>query len=57
MLAYNFFTRGNRLVLSRLDAFAHELFTFLTTGAQLVTRRQRPRAAPKPAAPVRAAVA
>ena len=37
VLAYNFFTRGNRLLLSRLDAFAYELFTFLTTGEQLVT--------------------
>ena len=37
VLAYNFFTRGNRLLLARLDAFAYELFTFLTTGEQLVT--------------------
>jgi len=37
VLAYNFFTRGNRLFLSRLDAFAYELFTFLTTGEQMVT--------------------
>jgi len=37
VLAYNFFTRGNRMLLARLDAFAYELFTFLTTGEQLVT--------------------
>lgn len=37
VLAYNFFTRGNRLLLSRLDAFAYELFTFLSTGEQMVT--------------------
>ncbi len=37
VLAYNFFTRGNRLLLSRLDAFAYELFTFLSTGEPMVT--------------------
>jgi len=34
VLAYNFFVRGNRVYLGRLDAFAHDLFTFLTTGQQ-----------------------
>ncbi len=34
VLAYNAFVRSNRLVLARLDAFAHDLFSFLTTGAQ-----------------------
>jgi len=33
VLAYNAFTRSNRMVLSKLDAFAHDLFAFLTTGA------------------------
>ena len=33
VLAYNAFVRSNRLVLARLDAFAHDLFAFLTTGA------------------------
>lgn len=32
VLAYNFFTRTNRLVLSELDGFAHDLFTFMSTG-------------------------
>jgi biopolymer transport protein ExbB len=57
VLAYNFFTRGNRLLLSRLDAFAYELFTFLTTGEQLVLEGNVRALAPKPAAPVRAAAA
>ncbi|HEY4375203.1 MAG TPA: MotA/TolQ/ExbB proton channel family protein [Burkholderiales bacterium] len=33
VLAYNAFTRSNRLVLARLDAYAHDLFAFLTTGS------------------------
>jgi len=32
VLAYNTLVRANRVVLGRLDAFAHELFVFLTTG-------------------------
>ena len=32
VLAYNALVRSNRLVLARLDAFAHDLFAFLTTG-------------------------
>jgi biopolymer transport protein ExbB len=32
VLAYNACVRSNRLVLARLDAFAHDLFAFLTTG-------------------------
>jgi len=32
VLAYNAFVRINRVYLARLDAFAHDLFTFLTTG-------------------------
>jgi len=39
VLAYNFFVRGNRVYLGRLDAFAHDLFTFLTTGQQQVNGR------------------
>ncbi|WP_237173806.1 MotA/TolQ/ExbB proton channel family protein [Paracandidimonas lactea] len=34
VLAYNAFVRGNRVYLARLDAFAHDLFTFLSTGQQ-----------------------
>jgi len=36
VLAYNAFVRNNRVYLSRLDAFAHDLFAFLTTGQQVV---------------------
>jgi len=32
VLAYNGFVRSNRVTLARLDAFAHDLFTFLSTG-------------------------
>lgn len=35
VLAYNFFTRTNRVVLSELDGFAHDLFTFMSTGTRL----------------------
>ena len=33
VLAYNGFVRANRLVLARLDAFAHDLYAILTTGS------------------------
>ena len=33
VLAYNTFVRSNRVVLAKLDAFAYDLFAFLTTGA------------------------
>ena len=35
VVAYNSFTRANRVTLSRLDAFAHDLFATLTTGTQV----------------------
>ena len=35
VLAYNAFVRANRVYLAQLDAFAHDLFTFLTTGQQV----------------------
>jgi biopolymer transport protein ExbB len=35
VLAYNAFTRANRMVLSELDGFAHDLHAFLSTGAKL----------------------
>lgn len=35
VLAYNGFVRSNRVYLARLDAFAHDLFTFLSTGQQV----------------------
>lgn len=37
VLAYNAFTRGNRILLAELDAFAHDLHAFLTTGARMPT--------------------
>lgn len=36
VLAYNFFTRVNRVVLAELDGFAHDLFTFMSTGTRMV---------------------
>jgi biopolymer transport protein ExbB len=35
VLAYNAFVRSNRLVLSRLDAYAHDLYAMLTTGSSI----------------------
>ncbi|GAA5171581.1 MotA/TolQ/ExbB proton channel family protein [Viridibacterium curvum] len=35
VVAYNAFTRANRVTLARLDAFAHDLFAYLTTGGQV----------------------
>jgi len=35
VLAYNGFVRSNRVYLADLDAFAHDLFTFLSTGQQV----------------------
>jgi biopolymer transport protein ExbB len=34
VIGYNAFTRANRVTMSRLDAFAHDLFSYLTTGSQ-----------------------
>jgi biopolymer transport protein ExbB len=49
VLAYNAFTRGNRVVLAELDGFAHDLHAFLITGAKLDSGGfERP--APKPVA-------
>lgn len=45
VLAYNAFVRTNRVYLSRLDAFAHDLFTFLTTGQQVSGKRTVTRSA------------
>ena len=38
VLAYNGFVRSNRVYLANLDAFAHDLFTFLSTGQQVNER-------------------
>ena len=35
VLAYNGMVRANRVVLAQLDAFAHDLFSLLTTGARV----------------------
>ena len=35
VLGYNFLVRSNRMTLARLDAFAHDLFAFLATGAKI----------------------
>lgn len=51
VLAYNFFTRSNRLVLAELDGFAHDLFVFMSTGlrAQTPERAANVTALPLPA--------
>lgn len=38
VLAYNFSVRRNRLVLARLDSFAHDLYALLTTGSPVAAR-------------------
>jgi biopolymer transport protein ExbB len=35
VLAYNAFVRSNRLVLAKLDAYAHDLYAVLTTGSSI----------------------
>jgi biopolymer transport protein ExbB len=35
VLAHNGFVRSNRLVLARLDAYAHDLYALLTTGSSI----------------------
>jgi biopolymer transport protein ExbB len=39
VLGYNAFTRVNRITLSELDAFAHDLHAHLTTGTRVRTTR------------------
>lgn len=41
VLAYNGFVRTNRVYLAGLDTFAHDLFTFLTTGQQVTEQSIR----------------
>ncbi len=67
VLAYNAIMRSNRVTLSRLDAFAYDLFAFVATGARLEeagsSATQEPgggpptRAAPTDRAPAPAGVA
>ena len=40
VMAYNWLTRSNRVWGARLDAFAFELFTFLSTGQTLKAASQ-----------------
>jgi outer membrane transport energization protein ExbB (TC 2.C.1.1.1) len=35
VLAYNFFNRAKRTLLTELDGFAHDLFAFMSTGLQV----------------------
>ena len=50
VLAYNAFTRHNRVMLAELDAFAHDVFTFMSTGhraedaTRTIERKNAPRA-------------
>ena len=53
VLAYNAFNRANRLELSELDAFAHDLHAWFSTGSRVASgapdargRRPAPAAAP-----------
>ncbi|MFZ5482825.1 MAG: MotA/TolQ/ExbB proton channel family protein [Pseudomonadota bacterium] len=46
VLAYNAFTRANRLLLAELDGFAHDLFAFMSTG----NRNEAPGSLVRPAA-------
>ena len=41
VLAYNAFVRTNRVYLAHLDTFAHDLFTFLTTGQQVAETKAK----------------
>lgn len=43
VLAYNAFVRRNRVMLARLDAFAHDLYAFVTTGQQFESQNPKVR--------------
>ena len=51
VLAYNAFTRANRVELAELDAFAHDLHAFFTTGARLAPSGAAPVAELRPVNP------
>lgn len=40
VIGYNWLTRSNRVLLARLDSFAYELFTIMTTGHALAAKSQ-----------------
>ena len=41
VLAYNGYIKSNRLIMAKLDSFAQDLHTLLTTGAPLVIKQGR----------------
>jgi biopolymer transport protein ExbB len=41
VLGYNFLSRANRVILAELDAFAHDLHAYLTTGAKLTMTHEK----------------
>ena len=41
VLAYNFFNRAKRTVLTEVDGFAHDLFAFMSTGVRNNTRIEK----------------
>ncbi|MCL2829942.1 MAG: MotA/TolQ/ExbB proton channel family protein [Betaproteobacteria bacterium] len=45
VIGYNWLTRSNRVLLARIDAFAHELFTFLSLGHLIAPPEQHPESA------------
>jgi biopolymer transport protein ExbB len=51
VLAYNAFTRVNRLALAELDGFAHDLLVLVTTGSRVRTGAAEPLRAAMPAPP------
>lgn len=54
VVAYNAFVRANRVTTARLDAFAHDLFTFLSTGEPIpADATPKDPGAPRPARPPR----
>ncbi|WP_333845296.1 MotA/TolQ/ExbB proton channel family protein, partial [Pelomicrobium sp.] len=57
VLAYNAFTRANRVLLSELDGFAHDVFAFMATGVRADDARARPPAAARSSVPPVAASA
>ncbi len=42
VLAYNAFVRSNRIILTELDGFAHDMHAFLTTGSRIKDAAQAP---------------
>jgi biopolymer transport protein ExbB len=46
VLGYNFLTRANRVIVGELDAFAHDLHAYLTTGAKLPSHEAAATVAP-----------